>query len=133
MMELKDIKTIYFIGIGGIGMSALARYFRFHGKTVSGYDKTATALTRELEAEGIAIHYTDDPSLIPVDPDLVVYTPAVPKDHRELSYYLGHNKTLMKRSEVLGLITNSAFNICVAGTHGKTTITTMIAHILRHS
>jgi UDP-N-acetylmuramate--alanine ligase len=133
MMELKDIKTIYFIGIGGIGMSALARYFRFHGKTVSGYDKTATALTRELEAEGIPIHYADDPSLIPVDPDLVVYTPAIPKDHRELNYYLGHNKTLMKRSEVLGLITNSSFNICVAGTHGKTTITTMIAHILRHS
>ena len=133
MMELKDIKTIYFIGIGGIGMSALARYFHFHGKTVSGYDKTATALTRELEAEGIAIHYTDDPGLIPVDPDLVVYTPAVPKDHQELNYYVGHNKTLMKRSEVLGLITNSSFNICVAGTHGKTTITTMIAHILRHS
>jgi UDP-N-acetylmuramate--alanine ligase len=133
MMELKDIKTIYFIGIGGIGMSALARYFHFHGKTVSGYDKTATTLTRELEAEGIAIHYADDPSLIPVDPDLVVYTPAVPKDHRELNYYLGHKKTLMKRSEVLGLITNSSFNICVAGTHGKTTITTMIAHILRHS
>jgi UDP-N-acetylmuramate--alanine ligase len=133
MMELKDIKTIYFIGIGGIGMSALARYFHFHGKTVSGYDKTATALTRELEAEGIAIHYTDDPSLIPADPDLVVYTPAVPKDHRELNYYQTHGQTLMKRSEVLGLITNGSFNICVAGTHGKTTISTMIAHILRHS
>jgi UDP-N-acetylmuramate--alanine ligase len=133
MMELKDIKTIYFIGIGGIGMSALARYFRFHGKTVSGYDKTATTLTRELEAEGIPIHYVDDPSLIPTNPDLVVYTPAVPKDHRELNYYLVHKKTLMKRSEVLGLITNSSFNICVAGTHGKTTVTTMIAHILRHS
>ncbi len=132
-MELNDIKTIYFIGIGGIGMSALARYFHFHGKTVSGYDKTATVLTRELEAEGIPIHYIDDPSLIPVDPDLVVYTPAVPKDHRELNYYLGRKIALMKRSEVLGLITNSSFNICVAGTHGKTTITTMIAHILRHS
>ncbi len=133
MMELKDIKTIYFIGIGGIGMSALARYFQFHGKTVSGYDKTATVLTRELEAEGIPIHYADDPSLIPTDPDLVVYTPAVPKDHGELNYYIGRKIALMKRSEVLGLITNSSFNICVAGTHGKTTITTMIAHILRHS
>jgi UDP-N-acetylmuramate--alanine ligase len=133
MMELKDIRTIYFIGIGGIGMSALARYFHFHGKTVSGYDKTATTLTRELEAEGIPIHYADDPTQIPTDPDLVVYTPAVPNDHRELNYYLDHKKTLMKRSEVLGLITNSSFNICVAGTHGKTTITTMIAHILRHS
>jgi UDP-N-acetylmuramate--alanine ligase len=133
MMEVKDIKKVYFIGIGGIGMSALARYFHFHGKTVSGYDKTATTLTRELEAEGIAVHYADDPSLIPTDPDLVVYTPAVPKDHRELNYYQAHGQTLMKRSEVLGLITNSSFNICVAGTHGKTTITTMIAHILRHS
>jgi UDP-N-acetylmuramate--alanine ligase len=133
MMELKDIKTIYFIGIGGIGMSALARYFHFHGKTVSGYDRTSTTLTRELEAEGIPIHYEDDPGQTPADPDLVVYTPAVPKDHRELNYYIAHKKTLMKRSEVLGLITNSSFNICVAGTHGKTTISTMIAHILRHS
>jgi UDP-N-acetylmuramate--alanine ligase len=132
-MELKDIRMIYFIGIGGIGMSALARYFHFHGKTVSGYDKTSTTLTRELEAEGIPIHYVDDASLIPADPDLVVYTPAVPKDHREFNYYLDHKKTLLKRSEVLGLITNSSFNICVAGTHGKTTISTMIAHILRHS
>ena len=133
MMEVKDIQKIYFIGIGGIGMSALARYFRFHGKTVSGYDKTATTLTRELEAEGIPVHYEDDPGLIPADPDLVVYTPAVPAGHRELNYYRTHGQTLMKRSEVLGLITNSSFNICVAGTHGKTTITTMIAHILRHS
>jgi len=133
MMEVKDIKTIYFIGIGGIGMSALARYFRFHGATVSGYDKTATALTHELEKEGIAIHYQEDIGSIPENPDLVVYTPAVPREHKELVYYQQHGTTLMKRSEVLGLITNSSFNICVAGTHGKTTITTMIAHILRHS
>jgi UDP-N-acetylmuramate--alanine ligase len=133
MMEVKDIKTIYFIGIGGIGMSALARYFRFHGATVSGYDKTATALTHELEKEGIAIHYQEDVGSIPENPDLVVYTPAVPREHKELVYYQQHGTTLMKRSEVLGLITNSSFNICVAGTHGKTTITTMIAHILRHS
>jgi UDP-N-acetylmuramate--alanine ligase len=133
MMEFMDIRTVYFIGIGGIGMSALARYFAFHGKTVSGYDKTETPLTRQLEKEGIAIHYQEDIHLIPLHPDLVVYTPAVPKDHQELAYYREHGMTLMKRSEVLGLITNSSFNICVAGTHGKTTISTMIAHVLRHS
>jgi len=133
MMEFKDIRTVYFIGIGGIGMSALARYFVFHGKTVSGYDRTETLLTRQLVNESIAIHYEEDLNLIPPHPDLVVYTPAVPKDHKELVYYQEHGMTMMKRSEVLGLITNSSFNICVAGTHGKTTISTMIAHILRHS
>ena len=133
MIELKDIKRIYFIGIGGIGMSALARYFRFHGREVSGYDKTATALTQQLEKEGIAVHYEEDVNAIPKEADLVVYTPAVPAAHKELVWYQQHSYTLMKRSEVLGLITNSSFNICVAGTHGKTTITTMIAHILRHS
>ena len=133
MMEFKDIRTVYFIGIGGIGMSALARYFAFHGRSVSGYDRTETHLTRQLETEGISIHYEEDVSLIPPQPDLVVYTPAVPADHKELTYYRAQGSTLMKRSEVLGLITNSSFNICVAGTHGKTTISTMIAHILRHS
>ena len=133
MMEVKDIRTIYFIGIGGIGMSALARYFAFHGTKAMGYDRTETALTRELEKEGIAIHYEENIALIPPHPDLVVYTPAIPKDHTELVYYRAHGMTMMKRSEVLGLITNSSFNICVAGTHGKTTISTMIAHILRHS
>ena len=133
MLELKDIKKIYFIGIGGIGMSALARYFKFHGAAVSGYDKTSTALTRELESEGIPVHYEDDPEQAPRDVDLVVYTPAVPKDHKELLYYQQHGYTILKRSDVLGVITNSSFNICVAGTHGKTTITTMIAHLLRHS
>lgn len=133
MMEFKDIRTVYFIGIGGIGMSALARYFSFHGKKVSGYDRTPTHLTGQLEKEGIAIHYEEDIGLIPPHPDLVVYTPAVPGDHKELIWYRDHGSTLMKRSEVLGLITNSSFNICVAGTHGKTTISTMIAHILRHS
>jgi UDP-N-acetylmuramate--alanine ligase len=133
MVELKDIKRIYFIGIGGIGMSALARYFHFHGKSVSGYDRTATALTRQLEDEGIPVHYEDDPAAAPKDADLVVYTPAVPKDHREWLYYKEHGYPLLKRSEVLGMITSSSFNICVAGTHGKTTVTTMIAHILRHS
>jgi len=133
MIELKDIKRVYFIGIGGIGMSALARYFRFHGREVSGYDRTETELTRQLSEEGIAIHYSEDVSAIPQDVDLVVYTPAIPAAHKELVWYQQHSNTLMKRSEVLGLITASSFNICVAGTHGKTTITTLIAHILRHS
>jgi len=133
MLELKDIKKIYFIGIGGIGMSALARYFKGQSKEVSGYDKTSTTLTRQLESEGIPVHYEDDPGQAPKDADLVVYTPAVPKDHKELLYYQEHSYTLLKRSDVLGVITRSSFNICVAGTHGKTTITTMIAHILRHS
>jgi UDP-N-acetylmuramate--alanine ligase len=133
MVDLKDIKKIYFIGIGGIGMSALARYFQFHGKEVSGYDRTSTTLTRQLEAEGIAIHYEDDPEVAPKDAGMVVYTPAVPGDHRELSWYRHHGYPLYKRSDVLGMITRSSFNICVAGTHGKTTVTTMIAHILRHS
>ena len=114
-------------------MSALARYFRFHGKEVSGYDRTSTTLTQQLEAEGIAVHYEDDPAAAPTDADLVVYTPAVPNDHRELNWYRQHGYPLYKRSDVLGMITNSSFNICVAGTHGKTTVTTMIAHILRHS
>jgi UDP-N-acetylmuramate--alanine ligase len=133
MVDLKDIKRIYFIGIGGIGMSALARYFHFHGKIVSGYDRTATVLTRQLEDEGIPVHYEDDPAAAPKDADLVVYTPAVPKDHREWLYYKEHGYPLLKRSEVLGMITSSSFNICVAGTHGKTTVSTMIAHILRHT
>lgn len=114
-------------------MSALARYFVSKGKQVSGYDKTETALTQQLTEEGIAIHYTDDVSQAPKDADIIVYTPAVPKDHTELVYYQQHNYDILKRSDVLGLITRSSFNICVAGTHGKTTITTMIAHILRHS
>ena len=133
MVDLNDIKKIYFIGIGGIGMSALARYFRFHGKEVSGYDRTSTTLTQQLEAEGIGVHYEDDPAHAPKDADVVVYTPAVPKGHRELTWYQQHGYPLYKRSDVLGMITESSFNICVAGTHGKTTVTTMIAHILRHS
>jgi len=114
-------------------MSALARYFKGQGKEVSGYDKTSTTLTRQLESEGIPVHYEDDPEQAPKDADLVVYTPAVPKDHKELLYYQQHSYSILKRSDVLGAITRSSFNICVAGTHGKTTITTMIAHILRHS
>jgi len=133
MVELNNIKVIYFIGIGGIGMSALARYFHSQGKRVSGYDKTESDLTRELVQEGIEVHYEEDLNVIPKDAELVVYTPAVPKDHKELLFYQENGYTVLKRSEVLGIITSGAFNICVAGTHGKTTISTMIAHILRHS
>jgi UDP-N-acetylmuramate--alanine ligase len=132
-MESKDIKRIYFLGIGGIGMSALARYFNEKGVIVSGYDKTETVLTKKLVAEGIAIHYEDNIELIDKAAELVVYTPAVPKDHKELNYFLENNYNLVKRSEVLGAITNSSYSICVAGTHGKTTTSTMVAHILRHS
>lgn len=131
MKELNDIQKVYFIGIGGIGMSALARYFKSLGKEVSGYDRTESGLTKQLASEGIAIHYTDDITLAPKDADIIVYTPAIPKEHSELQYYRQHGYALLKRSDVLGIITRSSFNICVAGTHGKTTITTMIAHILR--
>jgi UDP-N-acetylmuramate--alanine ligase len=133
MADLKNINNIYFIGIGGIGMSALARYFLQHGKIVSGYDKTETTLTRSLVQEGIPVTYTDDPDSIPKDAQLVVYTPAIPENHKGLNYYRNHGYNLMKRSEVLGLITADTLNVCVAGTHGKTTISTMIAHILRDS
>ena len=133
MMEIKDIKRVYFLGIGGIGMSALARYFNTKGVAVSGYDKTETVLTKKLEAEGIAIHFKDNIEFIDKAAELVIYTPAVPKDHKELNYFLENNYNLVKRSEVLGAITNSTYNICVAGTHGKTTTSTMVAHILRHS
>lgn len=131
MASLNQIDRIYFIGIGGIGMSALARYFSFHGKKVSGYDRTETHLTKQLVAEGIPVVYDDSEELAPKDADMVVYTPAVPAEHQQLHYYRSSNIPVLKRSEVLGMITESSFNICVAGTHGKTTISTMIAHILR--
>ena len=133
MKDINNIKEVYFIGIGGIGMSALARYFKAQGKKVSGYDKTETALTKQLATEGITVYYEDDEKHIAKEADLVVYTPAVPKEHKGLLYYRKNNYTLLKRSDVLGEITKSSFNICIAGTHGKTTITTMTAHLLRHS
>ncbi len=133
MSKLNDIKEIYFIGIGGIGMSALARYFVSRKVKVSGYDKTSTPLTRELEAIGIAIHYEERLDLIPGNPDAVVYTPAIPATHLELLHYKANHDTVVKRSDVLQWITESSFNICVGGTHGKTTVTTMIAHLLRHT
>ena len=133
MSKLNSIQKIYFIGIGGIGMSALARYFRSRGAMVSGYDKTSTPLTRELESEGINIHYEENIALAPKDADVVVYTPAIPAQHTELVYYRDNNYTVVKRSDVLQWITEGSFNICVGGTHGKTTVTSMTAHILRHS
>jgi UDP-N-acetylmuramate--alanine ligase len=131
--KLESIQHIYFIGIGGIGMSALARYFHARGTRVSGYDRTPTPLTRELEASGIAIHYEENIELAPKDVDAVVYTPAIPAQHAELVFYRENNYTVVKRSDVLQWITEGSFNICVGGTHGKTTVTTMIAHLLRHS
>ncbi len=132
--ELVSAKgSVFFLGIGGIGMSALARYFNTNGVSVSGYDKTETALCRELVAEGIRVHYEDNIEFIDKNAKLVIYTPAVPKDHKELNYYLNNNYTVTKRSDVLGAITSRGFNICVAGTHGKTTTSSMVAHILRHS
>ena len=132
-MHFNDVKRLYFIGIGGIGMSALARYFRLHGAEVYGYDRTATDLTRALEAEGMQIHYDDDVAQIPENVDLVVFTPAVPKDHRELNWFQEHNYPIKKRSEVLGLISEAKRCIAIAGTHGKTTTTTMAAWLLRAS
>lgn len=133
MIQLNDIKEVYFVGIGGIGMSALARFFNEKGVRVSGYDKTVTPLTSQLEAEGIGIHYNEDVEVIPKDVQLVVYTPAIPKDHKEYQYYLQNGYSVVKRSDVLQIITQSSLNICIAGTHGKTTISTMTGHLLRHS
>jgi UDP-N-acetylmuramate--alanine ligase len=133
MNSLNDIKRIYFIGIGGIGMSALARYFVSRGASVSGYDRISTPLTKELEAAGISVHYEERTDLIPKDVDVVVYTPAIPAQHAELVYYREHNYKVVKRSDVLQWITENSFNICVGGTHGKTTVTSMTAHLLRHS
>ena len=130
---IDKMNEVYFIGIGGIGMSAIARFFHAGGVKVSGYDKTPTVLTGELEASGIAVHYEENVELIPKKVDLVVYTPAIPEDHKELVYYRENEYKVVKRSDVLQIISESSFNICIAGTHGKTTITTMVAHLLRDS
>ena len=130
---IDKMNEVYFIGIGGIGMSAIARFFHAGGVKVSGYDKTPTVLTKELEASGIAVHYEENVELIPKKVDLVVYTPAIPDDHNELVYYRENGYKVVKRSDVLQIISESSFNICIAGTHGKTTITTMVAHLLRDS
>lgn len=133
MIGLNDISRIYFIGIGGIGMSALARYFNHRGVIVSGYDRTRTPLTISLETEGICIHYDDDIVLADKAAQLIVYTPAIPAGHTELQWFREQAYTVVKRSDVLGIITEGSFNICVAGTHGKTSISTMVAHLLRHT
>lgn len=137
-MDSKDIHSVYFIGIGGIGMSALARYFNFLGKSVAGYDKTQTPLTKELESVGIAVHYEDDVDFIEErykDPKttLVVYTPAVPSAHLEYNYFKDQGFQIKKRSEVLGIITRDTFCFAVAGTHGKTTTSCILAHLLRET
>jgi UDP-N-acetylmuramate--alanine ligase len=133
MHKLDTIKNIYFIGIGGIGMSALARYFVAKGCVVNGYDKTKTILTEALSELGINIHYEDNIDLIDKNASVVVYTPAIPASHTELNYFRDNGYEVVKRSDVLGWITEGTVNICVAGTHGKTTVSTMIAHLLRDS
>ncbi len=133
MTDINKISSIYFAGIGGIGMSAIARCFNMRGVKVSGYDKTETALTKKLVEEGIEIHYEDDIMLLDKNAEVVVYTPAIPSRNKELNYFKENNYILLKRSDVLGLLTKYSFNICVAGTHGKTTTSAMIAHILKDS
>lgn len=130
-MKLDDIQKIYFVGIGGIGMSALARYFHRKGVEVHGYDKTETTLTRKLAGEGMKIHYEEDPEKIPTGVDLVVYTPAVPAEHRELEYFRARHFPVKKRAEVLGMISRDRKTVAVAGTHGKTTTSSMLTYLLR--
>ena len=137
-MELKDIKAVYFIGAGGIGMSAIARYFMHRGMVVAGYDKTPSELTRRLEKEGMLLHYEENVSEIPhackkPESCLVVYTPAVPADHKELIFFREGGFEVQKRAQVLGILTRMHKGLCVAGTHGKTTTSAMCAHILHQS
>lgn len=137
-MEMNEIKSVYFVGIGGIGMSAIARYFLSKGKFVAGYDRTRTELTKHLEDENACIHYEDNTALIPEQcldstSTLVVYTPAIPESHSELSYFRQHGFLTEKRAQVLGTITRASDALCVAGTHGKTTTSTMLAHLLKQS
>lgn len=137
-MDINNITAVYFVGAGGIGMSALIRYFLSIGKKVAGYDKTPSGLTEQLNCEGAVIHYEDNVDLIPddfTDPakTLVVYTPAVPESHSELSYFRGNGFEVIKRARVLGEITRRSRALCVAGTHGKTTTSSMVAHLLKQS
>lgn len=135
---MNNIQSIYFIGIGGIGMSNLARYFMLKGKKVAGYDRTETLLTKQLVKEGAEIHYADDVNLIPAyckdkSSTMIVYTPAVPSDNEEVKYFHQNNFDIQKRAQVLGTITKSSKALCCAGTHGKTTTSSMLAHILKQS
>ncbi|TCK83526.1 UDP-N-acetylmuramate--L-alanine ligase [Albibacterium bauzanense] len=138
-MNIDRIKNVYLIGIGGIGMSGLARYFHHLGYLVNGYDKTETPLTSELIAEGISIVFEDSENLIPeifiknIDETLVIYTPAVPADSKIVQAFKNSGHVLHKRSEVLGFLSSSKFTIAIAGTHGKTTTSTLVAHILKDS
>jgi UDP-N-acetylmuramate--alanine ligase len=137
-VDFNNIKRVYFLGIGGIGMSALARYFKATGKDVAGYDRTQAPLTKELISSGINIHFSDETGLIPADylnkeDTLVVVTPAIPGNHKELAYFRNNSFMLFKRSEILGFIAGQKYNIAVSGTHGKTTVSTMIAHIMSQS
>ena len=137
-MELKDIKSVYFVGAGGIGMSAIARYFLHKGLVVAGYDKTPSELTHQLEKEGMMIHYEENVNLIPEAcrqplTTLVVYTPAIPSTHAELKYFHDNNFVIEKRAQVLGTLTRTHKGLCFAGTHGKTTTSTMCAHIMHQS
>lgn len=137
-MNIHTIKSVYFIGAGGIGMSALVRFFLSKGKDVSGYDRTPTELTERLNQEGASIHYEDNVKLIPQnfmdkETTLIVYTPAVPDSHTELTFFREHGFNIMKRSQVLGMLTKTGKGLCVAGTHGKTTTSTMAAHLLHQS
>lgn len=137
MKNLLNIRNVYFLGIGGIGMSALARYFKFTGRNVAGYDRTPTALTRAMQAEGIDIHFEDDIRKIPTNWDpantLAVFTPALPDEHKELSWFREKPIALLKRAKVLGLVCNERSGIAVSGTHGKTTVSTMVANILNQT
>lgn len=138
MLQLKDIKSVYFIGVGGIGMSALARFFKYEGLHVAGYDRVSTVLTKELESEGIDIHYEDNIKQIALNyhdkaSTLIVYTPAIPNVHTELNYFLKKGFDVRKRAAVLGLISSGMNSVCVAGTHGKTTISSMTAHLYKQS
>jgi len=137
-MELKDIKAVYFVGAGGIGMSAIARYFIHCGLVVAGYDRTPSDLTHQLEKEGMVIHYEENVDEIPQacrerESCLVVYTPAIPATHKELTFFREHQFEIKKRSQVLGLLTDHHKGLCVAGTHGKTTTSAMCAHIMHQS
>ena len=137
-MEIKDIKAVYFVGAGGIGMSAIARYFISRGLVVGGYDKTPSDLTRQLEKEGMLIHYEENIDEIPVackksESCLIIYTPAIPAEHQELQYFRQHGFEIKKRAQVLGTLTREHKGLCVAGTHGKTTTSTMCAHIMHQS
>jgi UDP-N-acetylmuramate--alanine ligase len=132
-MNLDEIKIIYFLGIGGIGMSALARYFLNQGVRIYGYDRTATTLTAELISEGMNIHYEENCKLIPADIDMVVYTPAIPKENTEFQYLSDLGIPMKKRAQVLGEITKNGETIAIAGSHGKTTTSTMVSHILREA